>query len=116
MLFTQGHSRDLLNDEKKNLFEREMNIRQDNQEKGRDITRQRYHNNKDEVLKKRKDGMETFKIDTGKMVEYIEKEQNILEAWQERNNDDIGVMKRQKAMTMNLKNEHNGMSNDITNC
>ena len=48
-------------------------------------------------------------------VEEIEKQSNILEAWQERNNDDNRVLKRQKEVTMNLKNEHNGMQNDITN-
>lgn len=29
-----------------------------------------------------------------KMTEQIEKEQNVLESWEDRNNDDHGVMKR----------------------
>lgn len=109
IVFTQGHTRDLLTDEKKVMFERSLVIRQDNQEKGRDITRMRYHNNKDEILKKRKADMEDMKTSIQKLIDEIEKEQNILEMWTDRNNDDHGVMKRQKAITMNLKNEHNGM-------
>ena len=50
-----------------------------------------------------------MKGDINTAVEQIEKEQGILEAWEERNMDEHGVMKRQKAVTMNLKNEHNGM-------
>ena len=101
--------------EKKISFERELNVRQDNQEKGRDITRLRYHNNKDEILKKRKEDMEGVKDAIQKLIDEIEREQNTLEMWQERNADDHGVMKRQKAVTMALRNEHNGMQNDITN-
>lgn len=48
-----------------------------------------------------------------KKVEDIEKEQKILEGWQDRNSDPTGLLKRQKTTTMNLKNEHNGMKTDI---
>ena len=60
-------------------------------------------------MKKRRDDMEAVKINMSKMVDSIEKEQNVLEEWCDRNADEHGVMKRQKAVTMDLKNEHNGM-------
>jgi len=55
------------------MFDRSLDIRQDNQEKGRAITRLRYHNNKDEILKKRKDDMDDIKLGIQKSVETIEK-------------------------------------------
>ena len=76
------------------MFERSMNIRQEKKKKGREITRMRYHNNKDEIAKQRKKGIDDFKDRTGKMTEQIEIEQTVLEAWDDRNNDDHGVMKR----------------------
>ena len=66
-------------------------------------------------MKKRKEAFDKTKGDINYTVEQIEKEKAILELWLERNADDHGVLKRQKAVTMNLKNEHNGMQNDITN-
>ena len=71
-----------------------MNIKQDNQEKGRQITRLRYHNNKDEILKKRKEAYDKMKADILITIEEIEKEQAILEAWEERNSNEHSVMKR----------------------
>ena len=41
----------------------------------------RYHNNKDEVLKKRREDIEKVTTEISKTVEEIEKEQNILESW-----------------------------------
>ena len=58
-----------------------MNLKNENQNKGREITKMRYHNNKDEVLKKRRGDIEKVTTDITKTVEEIEKEQNILEAW-----------------------------------
>lgn len=61
---------------------------------GRDITRMRYHNNKDEEVKKRKADLDAFKLDINKATDQIEKETRILEMWLERNEDENGVMKR----------------------
>ena len=93
-LFTESHTRDILTGEKREMFDRSMDIRQNNQEKGREITRMRYHNNKDELMKKRKDGIDDTKLATDETVKVIEQKQNCLEAWLDRNNDDHGVLKR----------------------
>ena len=80
-LFKQAHTRDVLTDEKKIMFEKQLNLKNENQNKGREITKMRYHNNKDEVLKKRRGDIEKVTTDITKTVEEIETEQNILEAW-----------------------------------
>ena len=114
--FNESHTRDLLTLEKRVIFDRLADIRQSNQEMGREITRMRYHNNKDELMKARKTGIDDLKDRILKTGELIESESHILEKWEERNGDEHGVMKRQKGITMNLKNEHNGMYNDVQNC
>ena len=59
--FNESHTRDLLTLEKRVIFDRLADIRQSNQEMGREITRMRYHNNKDELLKARKTGIDDLK-------------------------------------------------------
>ena len=71
----------MLTDEKKVMFDKQLNLKNENQNKGREITKMRYHNNKDEVLKKRRADLDKVTTDITKTVEEIEKEQNILESW-----------------------------------
>ena len=63
------------------MFDKQLNLKNENQNKGREITKMRYHNNKDEVLKKRRADIDKVTTDITKTVEEIEKEQNILESW-----------------------------------
>jgi len=46
-----------------------MDIKQNNQEMGREITRMRYHNNKDEEMKKRKNDIDGYKDDINKTTD-----------------------------------------------
>ena len=71
----------MITDEKKVMFDKSLILKNENQNKGREITKKRYHNNKDEVLKKRREDIEKLTADIAKIVEEIEKEQNILETW-----------------------------------
>jgi hypothetical protein len=50
-LFTETHTRDILTSEKQLLFEKVNNLKNDNQNMGRAITKDKYHNNRDDVDK-----------------------------------------------------------------
>jgi thermostable 8-oxoguanine DNA glycosylase len=63
------------------MFDKLLNLKNENQNKGREITKNRYHNNKDELLKKRREEIEKVSTEITKKVEEIEKEQSILEEW-----------------------------------
>ena len=76
------------------MFDKQLNLKNENQNKGREITKKRYHNNKEEILKKRREELDKVTTDITKTVELIEKEQNILEAWQDRNSDPNALLKR----------------------
>lgn len=81
----------------------------------RAITKDKYHNNREEKAKEKKRVMDEVNEEIAKLQEQCEKEQAKLEEEQERNNDP-NLLKRQKEATMELKQAHNKMKNDITLC
>lgn len=80
---------------------------------GRAITKDKYHNNREEIDKERRRILDEVQGHINKHCENIEIEQAILESEQERNADPT-LLKRQKETTMNLKQDHNKISTDIT--
>lgn len=77
-------------------------LKSENQNMGRLITKDKYHNNREEKAKEKKRVMDEFNEDIQKKSEEVEKEQAFLEEEKERNADP-NLMKRQKESTMTLK-------------
>ena len=79
----------------------------------RAITKDKYHNNREEVEKERRRQIDEINTNISKMCEQVEAEQAVLESETERN-EDKALLKKQKDSTMNLKTEHNKLMTDIT--
>jgi hypothetical protein len=86
-LFTETHTRDILTIEKQVLYDKVSALKNDNQNMGRSITKDKYHNNRDEVEKKRKKDVDTVQEDINTTSLKIEVERTHLEEEQERNAD-----------------------------
>ena len=85
-----------------------------NQNMGRTITKDKYHNNRDELEKERRKITEEIQTATLEFSEKAELEQIELEKEVERNSDPSKLLKGQKEVTMNLKQDHNKIQTDIT--
>lgn len=81
---------------------------------GRKITKEKYHNNLDEIEKNRRKVTEEVQADIIKLSDEAEKEQNEFEKETERNSDPNRLEKSQKELTMNLRQDHNKIQTDIT--
>jgi hypothetical protein len=79
----------------------------------RAITKDKYHNNREEVEKERRKQIEDINSSITKMCEEVEADQALLEGEKERNEDNH-LLKKQKDATMNLKTDHNKLQTDIT--
>ena len=86
-LFTETHTKDVLTIEKQVLFDKINKLKNDNQNMGRSITKDKYHNNRDEIEKKRKKDIEAVQDDINMTSEKIERERTNLEEEMERNVD-----------------------------
>ena len=53
-LFTEEHTKSTLNIEKQDWYDKVTNIKNVNQNQGRAITKDKYHNNRDEIEKQRR--------------------------------------------------------------
>ena len=71
-LFTETHTKDILTIEKQVLFDKINKLKNDNQNMGRSITKDKYHNNRDEIEKKRKKDIEAVQEDINMTSEKIE--------------------------------------------
>ena len=78
-LFTETHTKDILTIEKQILYELISNIKNDNQNMGRSITKDKYHNNRDEVEKKRRKDIDTVQEDINTTSGKIEVDKTHLE-------------------------------------
>lgn len=111
--FTEDHTRQILHGEKQVWYDKVSNLKNVNQNMGRAITKDKYHNNRDEVDKERRRIIDEIQADINKLCEEVETLQAQWEEEQERNNDPA-LLKRQKETTMNLKQDHNKILTDIT--
>ena len=111
--FTEDHTRQILHGEKQVWYDKVSNLKNVNQNMGRAITKDKYHNNRDEVDKERRRIIDEIQADINKLCEEVETLQAQWEEEQERNNDP-SLLKRQKETTMNLKQDHNKILTDIT--
>jgi len=86
-LYHETHERDVLQVEKQKLTEQINALRAANQNMGRKITKEKYHNNLDEIEKDRRKVTEEVQADIIKLSDEAEKEQNEFEKETERNSD-----------------------------
>ena len=86
-LFTEEHTKAVLTVEKQELYEKVIDIKAVNQNMGRQITKDKYHNNKDEVDKQRRKDIEVNQEEINKLSKQVEIEQQGLEEEEERNAD-----------------------------
>jgi chromosome segregation ATPase len=89
-------------------------LKQENQDKGREITKDKYHNNREEIEKERRKQIDEIQTHINKLCDDIEAQQAELEKEQERNSNPDHLLKRQKEVTMNLKQDHNKIATDIS--
>jgi hypothetical protein len=80
---------------------------------GRSITKDKYHNNRDEIEKKRRKDLDVVQEDINMTSDKLEVERTNLEEEMERNADP-NLLKRQNETTMNLQSDHTKIKNDIT--
>jgi hypothetical protein len=81
---------------------------------GRSITKDKYHNNRDDVEKKRKKNIEEIQLEIDVLREDIFQQTALLEEELERNSDPPLLLKRQKETTMNLEQDCNKILTDVT--
>ena len=112
-LYTEQHTKDILTVEKQGWYDKVSTLKGVNQNMGRAITKDKYHNNREEVDRDRRKQIEETRNEISLLCEQVEVEQAHLESEQERNLDPH-LLKRQKETTMNLKQDHNKMVTDIT--
>jgi hypothetical protein len=112
-LFTENHTKDVLTIEKQTLFDKINKLKNDNQNMGRSITKDKYHNNRDEIEKKRRKDLDVVQEDINMTSDKLEVERTNLEEEMERNADP-NLLKRQNETTMNLQSDHTKIKNDIT--
>merc|ERR1712127_298910 len=94
-LFTEEHTKAVLTIEKQELYDKVSDIKAVNQDKNRQITKEKYHNNKDEVEKQRRRDIDTNQEEITMLSKQVETEQQGLEEEQERNADPT-IVKKQK--------------------
>ena len=74
-LFVESHTKDMLQEEKIELTKEYNNIKTSNQNMGRTITKDKYHNNREEQAKQRTREIEAIKQEIMEVSEQIEAEQ-----------------------------------------
>ena len=112
-LFQESHTKDILMIEKQQFIDKINVLKGENQNQGRKITKEKYHNNKEEVQKDRKIKLDDLQFQINKISDEVEVEQTFLEEEKERNSDPQ-LLNRQKETTGNLKQDHNKIQTDIT--
>ena len=73
-LFTETTTKDILGIEKQVLYDKISKLKNDNQNMGRSITKDKYHNNRDEMEKKRRKDIDTVQEEINILSEKIEVE------------------------------------------
>lgn len=86
-LYTETHTKDVLNAEKQVYYDKVSNLKNDNQVMGRNITKDKYHNNRDDQDKDRRRILDELQLNIDVLKDEIFKLQALLEEEQERNND-----------------------------
>lgn len=112
-LFNEQHTKDILQEERSKLNDKISKLKAKNQQDGRTITKDKYHNTKDEVAKERKLNIDAIQAKVDEASERCEAEQANMENDKERNEDPQLEMK-QKERTGNMQQDHNKISTDIT--
>lgn len=86
-LFNEQHTKDILQEERSKLNDKISKLKAKNQQDGRTITKDKYHNTKDEVAKERKLNIDAIQAKVDEASERCEAEQANMENDKERNED-----------------------------
>ena len=113
-LFTEEHTKNVLKAEKDVMFSKVMDLKQDNTSKSRILTKEKYHNKTDAIEKDRRKAIDDIQAQVNKVCDEIEAQQAELEKEQERNSQPEKLLKVQKEITMNLRQDHNKIQTDIS--
>ena len=70
--FTEDHTRQILHGEKQVWYDKVSNLKNVNQNMGRAITKDKYHNNGDEIEKERRRTIDEVQADINKLCEECE--------------------------------------------
>ena len=112
-LFNEQHTKDILAEERAKLNDKISKLKAKNQQDGRTITKDKFHNSKDEVAKERKLQLDAIQTKVDEASEKCEIEQSNMENDKERNLDPQ-LEQKQKEKTGNILQDHNKLSTDIT--
>jgi len=112
-IFLEEHTRDVLKVEKEKLETKNATLKRENQVMNRQITKDRYHNDKDEKKKSRKKECDDRQEVNDKLIEEIEKARALLESEKERNTDP-GLLGKVRTIRNNLFQDHNKLCTQIT--
>jgi hypothetical protein len=77
--FTEDHTRQILHGEKQVWYDKISNLKNVNQNMGRAITKDKYHNNREEIDKERKRIIDEIQENINKLCEEVESLQGIWE-------------------------------------
>lgn len=99
--YTEKHTKDILAKERSEMYEEVTNLKGDNQNMQRTITKYKYHNNKEDTEKQRRKEMEGVQESISKLNELIEVNRALLEEETERN-EDPHLLKKEKEVTFSL--------------
>ena len=100
-LFVESHTKEILTEEKVDLTKELNSVKANNQNMGRAITKDKYHNNRDDLNKQRRKDIESTKDQIMQVSDLVESELSSLQKELERNADP-NLFKRQNDVTINL--------------
>lgn len=112
-LYNEEHYKNLLKTEKDEMFSKQLELKTDNTSKSRILTKEKYHNKNDQIEKERVKEVNEINENIQKIEDEIEKEQAELEKELDRNSKPDKLLKKQKEVTMNLRQDNNKMDTDI---
>ena len=112
-LFNYTHTKDILTVEKQQLTDKINKLKNENQNMGRAIEKEKTFSTKDDVEKGRRKDLEALQEQINEVSDKIEADKTKLEEEEERNNDPY-LFKMQNEKTMELQSEHTKKKNELT--
>ena len=98
-LFNESHTRDVLADERVMLAKKNKELQSKNQQDNRIITKDKYHNDREETARSRRIQLDDLQAQINKVSEAIELEQEQAECKKERNEDEQLLLKQKEIST-----------------
>lgn len=112
-MYLTDHTREILKQERDVLHQKVVELRNDNTTKGRILTKEKYHNKNEKINKERQKRIDDVQTSIFKTSDEIEIEQAFLEIELFRNSEPERLLKKQKAVTLTLRQDHIKIKTDI---